>query len=160
MPRRSVIVLVFLAVVVGAIAFVHHVRGARFVADAQPVEISSEACLAMLTTQGFGSYSANFICADAESGSWFSFAVRNVGHRGAWFNHCLVQALDSSGKVVYRSQIAFGLFGLGAGPAGPYLEPGGVIRNRWYSKAQYPKGLATRFVADCPPIDYGENVPV
>src|SRR5207247_7884495 len=86
MIRRRVAVSVFLAVVVGAIVFVHHVRGARFDAEAQPVEISSEACLAMLMTQGFGSHSAASICADAESGSWFSFTVRNVGHRGVWFS--------------------------------------------------------------------------
>ena len=159
MVRRAAIVVGIIVLVVGVIAFVHHVRGARFVASAKPEEISSEACLAMLTTQGFGSSSADFICADAEGSPWFLFRVQNVGHRGAWLNHCLVQAFDASGRVAYRSQIAFGRAGLGAGPAGPYLDPGAVIRGRWYSKDQLPKAKAVRFAADCPPIDYGENEP-
>ncbi len=160
MVRRGVTALVLLAVVVGAIAFVHHVRGARFVASAQPVEISSGACLAMLRTQGFGSSSADFICADAEGSPWFSFTVRNVGHRGAWFNQCLVQAFDASGKVVYRTEIGFGRSGLGAGPAGPYLDPREVFSHPWYSKSQLPAAIAVRFAAECPPVDYGENIPI
>jgi hypothetical protein len=159
MVRRAAILVGIVVLVVGAIAFVHHVRGARFVASAQPVEVSSEACLAMVRTQGFGSSSADFICADAEGSPWFSFTVRNLGHRGAWFNHCLVQAFDSSGSVVYRTEIGFGRSGLGAGPAGPFLDPGEVFSHPWYSKTQLPRATAVRFAAECPPIDYGENEP-
>jgi hypothetical protein len=149
-----------LTAIVGALAYVHHIRGARFRATATPIEWSSfDDCVAALTREPYlySDEASSSICRGEWSDVWFLAQVTNVGHRGAYLTGCTVEAFDEAGDQLYSGD-------LGVGPglhADSYLGPGESVEVRWYILPR-PKSTqrAARYVVSCEPIDYHGKAPV
>jgi hypothetical protein len=155
-------VLLVLAVLVGALAYVHHIRGARFIATATPIEaLTVDECVASFDQLGYGLPRALDACHGHESDSWFSVSVKNVGHRGAYLLTCVVEAISPVGHLLYGGEVNIPPVGVPANP-GLHVGPGETVEYRWYLSAR-PASTTIRvdhYTAACEPIDYNGKFPV
>jgi hypothetical protein len=154
-------VLLVLAALVGGLAYIHHIRGARYVATATRIEaLTVDQCVAAFDQFGIFA-SASDACQRHESDLWFSVRVENVGHRDAFLLTCLVDAISSVGAVLYGGEVNVPPVGVPANP-GKHLDPGETVEYRWYLSARSASTTVPvdHYVASCEPIDYHGQIPV
>jgi hypothetical protein len=153
-------VLLVLVALVSALAYVHHIRGARFQATATAIEaLTLDECEAALDQLGHEFTFARDMCGGHESDLWFSVSVKNVGHRGAYLLDCLVEGVSAEGHLLYEGEV--NVPPVGFPNAGTHLDPGETVEYRWYLNAK-PVGLlgpVDHFTASCNPVVYDEGVP-
>ena len=160
---KLLIAMVALAALVGAFAYVHHIRGARYIATAIPIEQTSfDECMAALTGKPYlySDTASRSICEGNDAQAWFLIAVKNVGHRAAFVTACTVEGLDAAGDSVFAGDVRTPR--VGCIPCiGLYLDPGQTVEYRWHLDvfAANNQGV-DRYVASCEPIDYGGKDPV
>jgi hypothetical protein len=154
-------VLLVVAALVGGLVYVHHIRGARYVATATRIgALTVDQCVAAFDQFGI-SASASDACRGHESDLWFSVRVENVGHRDAFLLTCVVDAISSVGAVLYGGEVNVPPVGFPANP-GKHLGPGETVEYRWYLSAR-PASTTIRvdhYTAACEPIDYNGKFPV
>jgi hypothetical protein len=114
----------------------------------------------MLDPHGFSGPSAQATCAQADV--WFRASVKNVGFRGVWLTECMVEGLDSGGKVVFTGTLPVGpTLGIGSTPA-DHLDRGQTVSWLWFvthAQTLHPmstiSGLGLSYRATCQPNEHG-----
>ncbi|SRR6266536_3051756 len=148
----------------GGIAVIHRTEEARYRGAVTPVAVTIGQCMSELTHPPYGvrSAAARPRCAQARRATWFRATVKNVGLRPDFLKGCWVTGVQSSGRTVWRLYLSVGSLDP---PAGPRLDPGTSLTWSWYltdsrGDIREAPARASRYLAQCPVIDYHGNVPV